>query len=78
MYREPIFPDDWIRPGEFNFCNNCGYHLGLEVPHLCPKCKGLDILPDIEARWQTATVQFRNNIARLRKDAGLPPLFWVD
>lgn len=75
--RREIFPDDWIKPDEFNFCNKCGYSISLTVSNLCQKCQGLLAWSDIEIQWQQTTINFRNNLAKMRKKAGFPPLFWM-
>lgn len=37
--RDPIFPSDWIAPGEFHFCNRCGLKLLPPGDNVCAYCK---------------------------------------
>lgn len=67
-----MFPDDWIKPGEFSYCHSCGYHLLLGTP-LCAGCRGLKT----DNRIEQLNIDFRRNLATIRKDAGLPALFWM-
>ena len=71
------FPGDWIKPGEGNYCQRCGYHLDLAAPNVCWECRGLKIDDEFAARWEAATRRFFENIAAIRTGFGLPPLFWM-
>jgi hypothetical protein len=76
MYREAIFPDDWIPPGAFRFCSACGMRLvdGNEV--CCSRGKDEQDRATVAATDSRLRSE-RLSLATANKDAGLPPLFWM-
>src|SRR5262245_42180802 len=69
------FPDDWILPGEFRFCN-AGWHLlPSAAPQTCPVCNSQS---GEVALYESGLRRARTLLAQARKDAGLPRLFWMN
>jgi hypothetical protein len=70
--RQTFFPDDWIKPGEFCFIDNGTLCRLGEIEdqgpvHYMPAAREISRINE----------DFRRQIAQLRKDAGLRPLYWM-
>jgi hypothetical protein len=66
------FPDDWIPPNEFSFADD-GTRLRLG---------SIDDQPAVKSREASRIIHetysaFRTNLAAIRRDAGLPRLYWM-
>ena len=80
------FPEDYIAPGEFRWCQN-GFHLLPEPrPMPCALCHELDFDPETESGRKPTAQEIaaerskrveRIALAQKRKDEGVPKIFWM-
>ncbi len=87
-----FFPSQWIKPGEFRYCGRCGLGASctwgntgqpcLECESNLSRCDSIEEW-EFQLRLQTARKlaaiyeALRTEIAQKRRDAGLPPVFWM-
>lgn len=69
------FPNDWIAPNEFRYCN-CKKYLLERGEKLCSMCKTKRFSSEDALRRK----EIEKKMIRLaadRKNSGVPPLFWA-
>lgn len=68
--------EDFIAPGEFQFCHRCGLYLTMESG-LCAKCERGAESAGAGEDVHRVLLGKRAYIAKLRRDSGVKPLFWT-